>query len=207
MFLFQAPYLIYVEVLECENTLTCQVPNKILENTLRYTRSEEDLVMYYTGNTSPRDFSVYGSIGDFDDADCWSQEDDEIMQVIVRYLSWAVNAMSTSGFKPVSGVIFVLIWIYRVDEKLWILISWLQTFFKRGNRIFNKKLFKIIDEKKLNFTLIIFFFISSPKPKAPRWAISIPMTPSPVRPSINIFKHLLLWNHWANWTQFHIETP
>ena len=86
MFLFQAPYLIYVEVLECENTLTCQVPNKILENTLRYTRSEEDLVMYYTGNTSPRDFSVYGSIGDFDDADCWSQEDDEIMQVIMGYL-------------------------------------------------------------------------------------------------------------------------
>ena len=39
--------------------------------------------MYYTGNTSPRDFSVYGSVGDFDDADCWSQEDDEIMQVII----------------------------------------------------------------------------------------------------------------------------
>ena len=38
-------------------------------------------MMYYTSNTSPRDFSVYGSIGDFDDADCWSQEDDEIMQV------------------------------------------------------------------------------------------------------------------------------
>ena len=77
--------------------------------------------MYYTGNTSPRDFSVYGSIGDFDDADCWSQEDDEIMQVIMGYLSQpskstcsykytpnsfgVVNAMSTSGFKPVSGVI------------------------------------------------------------------------------------------------------
>ena len=25
--------------------------------------------------------------------------------------------------------------------------------------------------------------------------------PSSVRPSVNIFKHLLLWNHWANWTQ------
>ena len=24
---------------------------------------------------------------------------------------------------------------------------------------------------------------------------------SVVRPSVNIFKHLLLWNHWANWTQ------
>ena len=53
---------------------------------------------------------------------------------------------------------------------------------------------------------------SSPEPKAPRWAISIPVTlasvvrpssvrPSVRRPSVNIFKHLLLWNHWANWTQ------
>ena len=25
--------------------------------------------------------------------------------------------------------------------------------------------------------------------------------PSSVCPSVNIFKHLLLWNHWANWTQ------
>ena len=46
-------------------------------------------------------------------------------------------------------------------------------------------------------------FISSPEPKAPRWAISIPVTPaSAVRlSSVNIFKHLLLWNHWANLTQ------
>ncbi|XP_053382735.1 phosphatidylinositol 4-kinase beta-like isoform X2 [Mercenaria mercenaria] len=78
----KAPYLIYVEVLECENSLTSQVPNKILENTLRYTRSEEDLATFYHhGNTSPRDFSVYGSMTDFDDADCWSQEDDEIIQL------------------------------------------------------------------------------------------------------------------------------
>ncbi|KAL4217995.1 Phosphatidylinositol 4-kinase beta [Mactra antiquata] len=78
----KAPYLIYVEVLECENSLTSQVPNKILENTLRYTRSEEDLTTFYHhGNTSPRDFSVYGSMSDFDDADCWSQEDDEIIQL------------------------------------------------------------------------------------------------------------------------------
>ena len=46
-----------------------------------------------------------------------------------------------------------------------------------------------------NFLLLI----SSPEPKAPRLAISIPVTPaSVVRPSVNIFKHLLLWNHWAN---------
>lgn len=78
----KAPYLIYVEVLECENSMTSQVPNKILENTLRYTRSEEDLSSFnHHGNTSPRDFSVYGSMTDFDDADCWSQEDDEIIQM------------------------------------------------------------------------------------------------------------------------------
>ena len=50
------------------------------------------------------------------------------------------------------------------------------------------------------------WIFSSPEPKAPRWAISIPVTLLPVRlsvvrPSVNIFKHLLLWNHWANWTQ------
>ncbi|XP_052234570.1 phosphatidylinositol 4-kinase beta-like isoform X2 [Dreissena polymorpha] len=87
----KAPYLIYVEVLQCDNTLTSQVPNKILENTLRYTRSEEDLVTYYHhGNTSPRDFSVYGNLNDYDDADCWSQEDDDIIQIqmpTLRYKS------------------------------------------------------------------------------------------------------------------------
>ena len=46
------------------------------------------------------------------------------------------------------------------------------------------------------------YIISSPEPKAPRWANSIPVTPSSVRPSsLNIFKHLLLWNYWANWTK------
>ena len=44
---------------------------------------------------------------------------------------------------------------------------------------------------------------SSPEPKAHGWANSIPVTPASVRrpSSVNIFKHLLLWNHWANWTQ------
>ena len=27
------------------------------------------------------------------------------------------------------------------------------------------------------------------------------------RPSVNIFKHLLLWNHWANWTQISYGDP
>ena len=85
---FQAPYLIYVEVLECENASTAPVPSKILENTLRYTRSEEDLTVYHTrSDGSPRpEFSVYGS-SEFDDADCWSQDDDELLQVRKAYIT------------------------------------------------------------------------------------------------------------------------
>ena len=95
--LFQAPYLVYVEVLQCENAHTAPVPGKILENTLRYTRSEEDLTSQYLGgaavggpgagagpsDTPPQrpEFSFYCGGGEFDDADCWSQEDDEIIQV------------------------------------------------------------------------------------------------------------------------------
>lgn len=91
----QAPYLVYVEVLECSDVYTAPVPNRLLENTLRHVRSEEDLAIYEkaggdggnssggTGGSSPRpEFSVYGNNGgDYDDADCWSQEDDEIIQV------------------------------------------------------------------------------------------------------------------------------
>lgn len=91
--------MVYVEVLECENMLTCQVPNKLLENTLRYTRSEEDLATYYTGgSTSPRDFNVYGSVGDFDDADCWSQEDDEIIQVGLEFFKGHCYTFQTVDF-------------------------------------------------------------------------------------------------------------
>ncbi|ESO86106.1 hypothetical protein LOTGIDRAFT_129853 [Lottia gigantea] len=53
----KAPYLLYVEVLECENLASSQVPSKILENTLRFTRSEEDLTghHYSPKGTSPLD--------------------------------------------------------------------------------------------------------------------------------------------------------
>ena len=87
--LFQAPYLVYVEVLECENTHTTAVPSKILENTLRYTRSEEDLTVYHhaqSTDASPRpEFSVYGNGHcEFDNADCWSQDDDDIIQFSMK---------------------------------------------------------------------------------------------------------------------------
>ena len=89
--------MIYVEVLECDNTLTSHVPNKILENTLRYTRSEEDLVTFYNqGNTSPKDFSVYGNATDFDDGDCWSMmDDDDLLQVRTQVQS--VSRMGNSS--------------------------------------------------------------------------------------------------------------
>ena len=89
----QAPYLVYVEVLRCENAHSAPVPSKILENTLRYTRSEEDLTSQChvgaavdalgTVDSPPQrpEFSFYCGGAEFDDADCWSQEDDEIIQV------------------------------------------------------------------------------------------------------------------------------
>ena len=100
-----------MEVLEIENRHTSAIPPKLLEsNTLRYTRSEENLPDYFSrmelnngGNGSsggsggsacgisvnsdqasmtsvapkPDSFSVYSS-PDVDDADCWSQDDDDI---------------------------------------------------------------------------------------------------------------------------------
>ncbi|XP_063407864.1 phosphatidylinositol 4-kinase beta-like [Mytilus trossulus] len=81
----KAPYLLYVEVLEVEHLHTSHVPGKILENTIRFTRSEEDLpslVTRTTGSPHP-EFSVFGNFVhcDLDDAECWSQEDDEIIQM------------------------------------------------------------------------------------------------------------------------------
>lgn len=72
----KAPYLIYVEVLEVEDTQTTPVPAKII-NTLRQTRSEENLLEHFNHTEAARaQFNVYPSIDD--DGDCWSQEDDEI---------------------------------------------------------------------------------------------------------------------------------
>ena len=78
-----------MEVVTCENVNTAPVPSKIPENALRYTRSEEDLtysapnpVTTETSNSSPRpEFSLYSGTCEFDDGECWSQEDDDIIQV------------------------------------------------------------------------------------------------------------------------------
>lgn len=83
----KAPYLIYVEVLECENARATPVPPKLKENTLRFTRSEEDLSLCRSSELSaeqspkPEPLSYGVGIAEFDDADCWSQDDDDIIQV------------------------------------------------------------------------------------------------------------------------------
>ena len=118
-----------MEVLEIENRHTSPVPPKLLEsNTLRYTRSEENLPDYFSrmelnggsgggsGNGSggsvcgisvhsdqtsmmsssgvakPDSFSVY-SAPDVDDADCWSQDDDDI------YISFQVWLNETLAYE------------------------------------------------------------------------------------------------------------
>ncbi|GFO28943.1 phosphatidylinositol 4-kinase beta-like [Plakobranchus ocellatus] len=108
----KAPFMLYVEVLKCEHASTSQVPHKILENTLRFTRSEEDLTQLEgegsnsspavappaTGSPRP-EFTVYGSsCHDFDDADCWSQEDDDIIALANRCRSSdTISQMSTES--------------------------------------------------------------------------------------------------------------
>jgi len=84
----QAPYLVYVEVLECENACTAPVPSKLLESTRRFTRSEENIyvVNRSLADRSPRPeliMAYSASIAEFDDSDCWTQEDDDIIQVYI----------------------------------------------------------------------------------------------------------------------------
>lgn len=80
----KAPYIIYVETLEVEDLSTCPIPTKIM-NTLRHTRSEENLggadgSAVSAETTSLGAFSACGQCDDADPDGCWSQEDDEISQ-------------------------------------------------------------------------------------------------------------------------------
>ena len=56
--------------------------------------------------------------------------------------------------------------------------------------------------KKISCSIFFFFwlFISSPE-LCSGWAIVITFRPSFVRPSVNIFKRLLLWSRWVNFAQ------
>ncbi|ESO07679.1 hypothetical protein HELRODRAFT_76296 [Helobdella robusta] len=115
----RAPYLIYVEVLECENVYVAPLPNKMFQNSSpssnsSLSRSSDDLSKTATISTtttttntsagatttavsatsssttttesadksSKPDMIIpyYMGLSEFDDNECWSQEDDDIIQ-------------------------------------------------------------------------------------------------------------------------------
>ena len=73
-----------MEVLEVDDLYTSPVPAKIM-NSLRHTKSEENLGGGANGDTaSVSAFSMCGIICDDNDPD-WSQEDDEITQQVPTF--------------------------------------------------------------------------------------------------------------------------
>lgn len=71
-FSLQAPYILYVEVVEVEDLATSPVVSKSM-NTLRHTKSEENLAAALTS---------YSHLELDAESDCWSQDDDEISQQV-----------------------------------------------------------------------------------------------------------------------------
>lgn len=81
-FCFQAPYLIYVEVLECENFETSNVPARIPETRIRSTRSVENLPD--CGMTAEQRASSFSTVPNYDnDDEAWSVDDIGELQVEV----------------------------------------------------------------------------------------------------------------------------
>lgn len=79
----QAPYLIYVEVLECENFETSSVPIRIPENRIRSTRSVENLPD--CGMTAEQRAGSFSTVPNYDnDDEAWSVDDIGELQVEVR---------------------------------------------------------------------------------------------------------------------------
>ncbi|KAL4674508.1 hypothetical protein H8959_018442 [Pygathrix nigripes] len=81
----KAPYLIYVEVLECENFDTTSVPARIPENRIRSTRSVENLPE--CGITHEQRAGSFSTVPNYDnDDEAWSVDDIGELQVEVRKL-------------------------------------------------------------------------------------------------------------------------
>jgi len=85
--LLQAPYLVYMEVLECDNVTTAPLPSKLLDTaTIRCARSEDDLACYDLANRSPRtaELTVCSDVPlvEYDESEEWTLEDDDIIQVV-----------------------------------------------------------------------------------------------------------------------------
>ncbi|XP_059531733.1 phosphatidylinositol 4-kinase beta isoform X10 [Myotis daubentonii] len=82
----EAPYLIYVEVLECENFDTTNVPARIPENRIRSTRSVENLPE--CGITHEQRAGSFSTVPNYDnDDEAWSVDDIGELQVEVRELT------------------------------------------------------------------------------------------------------------------------
>ncbi|KAM7421717.1 hypothetical protein PAMA_015727 [Pampus argenteus] len=76
----KAPYLIYVEVLECENFETSSVPMRIPENRIRSTRSVENLPD--CGMMAEQRAGSFSTVPNYDnDDEAWSVDDIEELQV------------------------------------------------------------------------------------------------------------------------------
>ncbi|XP_049440713.1 phosphatidylinositol 4-kinase beta isoform X2 [Epinephelus fuscoguttatus] len=76
----KAPYLIYVEVLECENFETSSVPIRIPENRIRSTRSVENLPE--CGMTADQRAGSFSTVPNYDnDDEAWSVDDIGELQV------------------------------------------------------------------------------------------------------------------------------
>ncbi|XP_077803726.1 phosphatidylinositol 4-kinase beta isoform X10 [Macaca mulatta] len=76
----EAPYLIYVEVLECENFDTTSVPARIPENRIRSTRSVENLPE--CGITHEQRAGSFSTVPNYDnDDEAWSVDDIGELQV------------------------------------------------------------------------------------------------------------------------------
>jgi phosphatidylinositol 4-kinase len=92
--MLQAPFILYVEVLEVEDMATSPVPQKMMTS-LRTTKSEENLLanerppsalssanLQAVCLTMPHSSST-GALCAYDDNnDCWTPEDDEISQQV-----------------------------------------------------------------------------------------------------------------------------
>jgi len=95
----QAPYLVYIEVLECDNVTTTPLPSKLLDTAMiRCARSEDDLACYNSANRSPRtvELSVCNDLPlmEYDESEEWTLEDDDIIQV---HLAISVYVMLTGA--------------------------------------------------------------------------------------------------------------
>lgn len=93
----QAPYLIYVEVLECENFETSSVPTRIPESRIRSTRSVENLPD--CGLTAEQRAGSFSTVPNYDnDEEAWSVDDIGELQVEV-----STGALSPAPSAPLRG--------------------------------------------------------------------------------------------------------